>query len=511
MSYNEQTIRDLFHSWAQAPAETVTALTAAGSDRCYFRVSGGGKQAVAAYNANKLENKAFFAIGRHAQQEGVNVPAIYAIAEDELHYLQEDLGDTSLFSLLGSGDELLLKKTLEALAFMQVKGLQGFDYTQCYPVESFDRQSIFWDFNYFKYNFLKFIKIDVDEVRLEEDFNRFADYLLTADPAFFMYRDFQSRNVMIHEGKPYFIDFQGGRRGPLAYDLASFLFQVRANFSEQTKEILLQHYLNALEKLTSVNRSTFIEQLYAFAFFKGLQNLGTYGYRGLFEQKAMFAQSIPQAVHNLCALIDSGKLNHLSADYLFEVIQGYKLRVTSYELQGEDWRRLEKVGENGFSPIFTNFHQFSPISTLHPSPFTLHPLPLTVTVTSFSYKNGYPHDDSGNGGGFVFDCRGLNNPGRIPEFYDLNGRDREVINFLEKETTVSAFLQAVFAALDISVSNYIERGFTRLSVAFGCTGGQHRSVYCAEQTAKYLFEKYRVKVHLLHREQRIEQHFTPQP
>ena len=489
MLYNEQIIRDLFHTWAQAPAENISALKAAGSNRRYFRVSGGGKQAIAAYGANKLENKAFFAIDRHAHQQGAKVPIIYAVADDELHYLQEDLGDTSLFDLLGTpSDNRLLKKTLEGLAFMQVKGMQNFDYTQCYPVESFDRRSLFWDLNYFKYNSLKFTQLDIDEVRLEDDFNRLADYLLTADSSFFMYRDFQSRNVMIHNGEPYFIDFQGGRRGPLAYDVASFLFQARANFSEQTRESLLQHYLNTLEQLTTINRDNFTEQCYAFAFFKSLQNLGTYGYRGIFEQKELFRQIIPQAINSLCALIDSGKLNHLSTDYLFEVIkkvQGEKVQGTGYKVQGD-------------LPF-----------TFHPSPF--HLSPLTVAVTSFSYKLGYPHDNSGNGGGFVFDCRGLNNPGRLPEFGNLSGRNQAVIDFLEKEPTVKAFLQAVFAALDISVSNYIERGFTHLSVAFGCTGGQHRSVYCAEQTAKYLFEKYKINIRLVHREQHFEQFFSPEP
>ncbi|MDR0296234.1 MAG: phosphotransferase [Prevotellaceae bacterium] len=481
MPYNEQTIRDLFYLWVQAPAENITALKAAGSNRCYFRISGGGKQAVATYGANQLENIAFFAIGRYARQQGVKVPTIYVVADDELHYLQEDVGDISLFELLATQDNnLLLKKTLDALAFMQVKGLQGFGYTQCYPVESFDRQSIFWDLNYFKYDFLKLIRIDIDEARLEKDFNRLADYLLTADASFFMYRDFQSRNVMVHDNEPYFIDFQGGRRGPLAYDLASFLFQVRANFSEQTREALLQHYLDALEKLTTVNRPIFIEQLYAFAFFKGLQNLGTYGYRGLFEQKELFAQSIPQAIANLCSLIDSGKLNHLSTNYLFEVVQGTRYKVQGEKVQGH-------------------------------SSFTFHPSPFTVTITSFSYKKGYPHDSRGNGGGFVFDCRGLNNPGRLPEFANLNGSDKEVIDYLEKESLAKEFLQYIFAALEISICNYIERGFTNLSVAFGCTGGQHRSVYCAEQTAKYLVEKYKVKVRLVHREQRIKQLLNPKP
>ncbi|MCL2098556.1 MAG: phosphotransferase [Bacteroidales bacterium] len=482
MPYNEQIIRDLFQKWAQAPVENITALKAAGSNRQYFRIFGRGKQAVATYGTNQLENKAFFAIGRHARLQGINVPAIYAVADDELHYLQEDVGDTSLFDLLGASEApALLRKAVEALAYMQVKGLQDFDYTQCYPIASFDRQSLFWDLNYFKYNFLKFTKVDIDEVRLEEDFNRLADYLLIADSSFFMYRDFQSRNVMIHNGEPWFIDFQGGRRGPLAYDVASFLFQVRANFSEKTRMDLLEHYLKALEKLTTVNKSIFTEQLYAFAFFKGLQNLGTYGYRGIFEQKNLFLQSIPQAIDLLCTLIDSGRLNHLSTDYLFDLMRSAG----------------QKTDNSNYTSLIN--HKSSLIN------------PLTVTLTSFSYKKGYPNDNSGHGGGFVFDCRGLSNPGRLPEFSNLSGRNPAVVDYLEKEPNVKAFLQAVFASLDVSVGNYIERGFTHLSVAFGCTGGQHRSVYCAEQTAKYLVEKYKINVRLAHRELHIEEHLTPEP
>ena len=281
---------------------------------------------------------------------------------------------------------------------------------------------------------------------------------------------------MIHHDEPYFIDFQGGRRGPLAYDLASFLFQARANFSEKTREALLQHYLNTLEKFTTVHRPTFTEQLYAFAFFKSLQNLGTYGYRGLFEQKALFTQSIAQTVATLCNLINNNNLKQLSCNYLFEIINNLQLCSTT-EAQSD-------VPENR---------------------------KLAVTLYSFAYRNGYPRDSSGNNGGFVFDCRSLSNPGRLPELSNLTGRDKEVIDFLANETAVQTFLQLVFATLDISIGNYIERGFTHLAVAFGCTGGQHRSVYCAEQTAKYLVEKHKIAVRLVHREQRIEQLLMPEP
>ncbi len=478
MSYNEQLLKDLFTDWSGAEAESVTALPQAGSNRRYFRLRGGGKQAVGTYGSDLRENRAFVAIARAATRNGAPVPQVYAVAGDGLHYLQEDIGDVSLYSLLGTPQTpALLKKTMEQLAFMQVKGLDGLDYSQCYPAESFDRRSIFWDLNYFKYNFLKLMQVEFDELRLEQDFETLAARLLQPESRYFMYRDFQSRNVMLSPaGDIRFIDFQGGRHGPLAYDAASFLFQVRANFNEESKAVLLEHYLHALEQLIPVDRQEFTQELYAFAFFKGLQNLGTYGYRGLFEHKAMFLQSIPQALANLRKLIESHKADHLSTNYLFELIQD--------------------IGDS--HPLLLSAHQPAPSATAA----------LTIVVTSFSYKKGYPLDFSGNGGGFVVDCRGINNPGRRPDFRALTGRDQAVIDYLEQASRATELLQHVFATLDISVSNYIERGFTDLSVAFGCTGGQHRSVYCAEQTARYLARKYKVNIRLVHREQGIEQ-FIP--
>jgi hypothetical protein len=314
---------------------------------------------------------------------------------------------------------------------------------------------------------------------------------------------------MIQNGETRFIDFQGGRRGPLAYDPASFLFQARANFSEQTRESLFQHYLNTLEQLTTINKASFIEQWYAFAFFKSLQNLGTYGYRGIFEQKKMFTQSITQTIDILCNLINGNKLKQLGCDYLFEVLN--ELQVTRRMVrQPNVIARRPKADEANPSLTGnlnleenTELHRENHQSTSHSS--------LSVTIHSFSYKKGYPRDESGNGGGFVFDCRCLNNPGRLPEFADLSGRNKKVIDFLENESATRTFLQHIFDTLDIGISNYIERGFAHLSVAFGCTGGQHRSVYCAEQTAKHLVEKYKMNVRLVHREQYIEQIFTPEP
>jgi hypothetical protein len=382
--------------------------------------------------------------------------------------LQEDLGDTSLYDLLHTAAApALLQQAVEQLARIQVKGAEGFDWKQAYPTSTFDRRTIYNDLHYFKYNFLKFAGIEFDEWLLEDDFDRLVRCVLpSGDCPFLMYRDFQSRNIMVQEGgRLRFIDFQGARRGPLAYDLASFLFQARAGFSDAQRDALLRHYINAVEKLTPVSQDEFITQFYIFGFFRGLQTLGAYGFRGLFEKKSLFLQSIPSALCNLRNLIGSGKLDSLQMPYLFDCIH--------------------RIVPEKFTPSKTDS--------------------LTVTIHSFAFKNGYPDDFTGHGGGFVFDCRGLHNPGRIDEFKNLTGRDKAVAEYIEHQPAVKDFLLHIFAILDNSVANYTVRRFSDLYVAFGCTGGQHRSVYCAERTAAYLSGKYGVNVRLVHREQHIEQ------
>jgi aminoglycoside/choline kinase family phosphotransferase len=458
-------LSSLFERWAEMPVWSVTALPRAGSNRMYYRISGGEKSAIGTFGSDPRENKAFLALAACLRKNKVAAPEIYAEAPDGLHYLQEDLGDLSLFNLLHTPDAPeLLQQAMEQLACIQVKGAHGFDWSNAYPTEEFDARMVHFDLNYFKYNFLKFTKTNFDEWRLEDDFGKLAACLLQhPTPDYFMYRDFQSRNIMVHNGALRFIDFQGARRGPLAYDVASFLFQSRAQFSDAQREALLQHYLRSIEKLTPVNRNDFTEQFYTFGFFRGLQTLGAYGYRGLFEKKALFVQSIPATLDNLRALIRSGKLRHLKTDYLFQIINDLHVGGETFPDKNPD--------------------------------------KLTVTLHSFAFKNGYPDDFTGNGGGFVFDCRGLANPGALPEFRRLTGRDRAVADYLSQQSAVKDFLQHIFAILDNSIARYMERRFTNLSVAFGCTGGQHRSVYCAEQTAAYLAEKYDVDVRLIHREQ----------
>jgi aminoglycoside/choline kinase family phosphotransferase len=470
-------LSSLFERWAGAPAESVTELPRAGSNRMYFRFAGGGKRAIGTFGESLRENRAFLALAACLRRNGVAAPEIYAEAPDGLHYLQEDLGNLSLYVVLHTNEAMgLLQQAMEQLAYMQVKGAQGFDWLNAYPTDVFDARTVFFDLHYFKYNFLKLIQVDFDEWRLEDDFERLADSLLQCPKDYFMYRDFQSRNIMIYEGALRFIDFQGARRGPLAYDVASFLFQSRAHFSEVQREALLHHYINSVQKLTRVKRHELVTQFYTFGFFRGLQTLGAYGYRGLFEKKTLFRESIPAALENLQALIQSGKLDHLKTDYLFQLIDSMNFAIPD-------------APPNALPGV---------------------PEKLTVTVYSFSFKNGYPDDVQGHGGGFVFDCRALINPGASPKYRHLTGRDRAVANFLSKQPGVTAFLQHVFAVLDGSVLRYMERGFTSLSVAFGCTGGQHRSVYCAERAAAYLAGKYGVNIRLVHREQFFTQ-FIPAP
>ena len=467
-------LSSLFEQWAKAPVESLAALPRAGSNRMYYRINGGGKSAIGAFGSDPRENKAFLALAACLRKNGVAAPEIYAEAPDGFHYLQEDLGNLSLFDLLHTPEAPeLLQQAMSQLAYMQVKGAQGFDWSNAYPTSVFDGRTVFFDLHYFKYNFLKLTQTDFDEWQLEDDFGKLAACLLScAGTDYFMYRDFQSRNIMICNGALRFIDFQGARRGPLAYDASSFLFQSRAQFSDAQREILWQHYLAAVEKLTPVNRNDLAMQFYTFAFFRGLQTLGTYGYRGLFEKKALFLQSIPASLEKLKTLIRSGKLDPLNTNYLFQLLN-------NLHIPGEMFSRDDAEK-------------------------------LTITIHSFSFKNGYPDDFTGNGGGFVFDCRGLINPGASSEFQHLTGRDKAVADYLAQQPNVQPFLQHIFVLLDNSVTRYMERGFTHLSVAFGCTGGQHRSVYCAEQTAAYLAGKYGVNIRLVHREQHYTQ-FIPAP
>jgi aminoglycoside/choline kinase family phosphotransferase len=476
-------LKELFVRWAGVPCAECLALGANGSSRRYYRLLSspldGGKEGVSAIGciADDLrENEAFFAYARHFHAKGMPVPELYAVDADRRHYLQQDLGDQTLYSLLydkqrrgGGFDSAMLelyKQALADLAALQQAGAD-IDFTVAYPRSDFDRQSILWDLNYFKYHFLKLRHIPFDEQLLEDDFNRLADYLLTADRHYFLYRDFQARNIMVNgeiqNSKLYYIDFQGGRRGAAQYDVASLLYSAKSNLPEAIRRELLGHYLDVRD-IRGDERRRWMDLFWGYLLVRILQTLGAYGYRGLFERKDYFLQSIPLALTNLRNLL-----------------RDHPLPIPL--------------------PEISHVAQLSCLDPKETQSATAVEQTLTVTILSFSYKNGLPSDPTGNGGGFIFDCRALPNPGRYPEYKTYTGRDRRVIEFLQGEPAVGLFLDHAEAIVSQSVEKYLERNFTSLQVAFGCTGGQHRSVYCAEQLAARLSKKYHCNILLRHREQ----------
>ncbi len=462
----------LFEQWSGRAAETVLALAPSGSNRQYYRLHGGGYSAIGTYGAEPKENRAFLAFSRHFKTLNLPVPEIYASDEAQQIYLQEDFGDDHLYGHLPQlGEDFspelldLYRKSVRQLAQLQIRGGQDVDYSLCYPRAAFDEQSILWDFNTFKYYFVKLIGVPFEEEALEVDISRFAQYLLEADSDYFMFRDFQSRNIMLRDGAPFFIDYQGGRKGALQYDLASLLFQAKANLSEEIREELLQHYLDEVEQLLPIDREKFIAHFYAFVLIRCIQVLGTYGFRGLYERKSHFLASIPFALKNLRWLLRKVQLP---------------------QALPELWRTLEAVANTNH---FTSFDRQKGVES-----------PLTVYVTSFSYKFGMPEDKTDNGGGFVFDCRCLHNPGRYEPYKTMTGLEKPVIEFLEAHSNIKAFVQNCFFLIDEAVQNYLERQFSSLMISYGCTGGQHRSVYSAERTKEYLEQKYGVKVVLRHLE-----------
>ena len=443
-----------------------------GSNRIYSRETDpSGRSIIRVVGTNRDENRAFIYMARHFRALGLPVPELYSVSPDEMTYTQEDLGDTLLFDHLD--DYTLLSRTIRALAHMQVTGARDFDWSVCFPVPAMDERSIRWDLNYFKYCFLKLTGIEFSEPRLEDEFDRLVQRLTTNDqglPPTFLYRDFQSRNVMIRDAQPWFIDFQGGRRGPTQYDVASFLWQARANFAPELRERLIDEYLDELRQLQpSLAENAWRAALPHFVLFRTLQVLGAYGFRGYHERKPHFLQSIPNALRNLRDIL--ARLPEYP--YLREIADCLSAKRSNSETVVQAQPVLQRSG-------------------------------LVVTVYSFSFKKGIPSDDSGNGGGYVFDCRPTHNPGKYEEYKSLTGLDQPVIDFLEADGEILRFLESVYRLVDHHVERFLERGFTHLQVAFGCTGGQHRSVYSAEHLAHHLHEKYNVSIHLIHRERCID-------
>lgn len=447
-------------------------LPVSGSYREYARLKSQNFQVIGAFNKDIKENLAFLEFSYHFKKTDIPVPEIYSVSSDKSLYLQEDLGNTTLFDFLtktrideGFTDKItdVYKQVLTELPKIQLVAGKDINYSFCYPRQAFDKQSMMWDLNYFKYYFLKLAKISFDEQALEDDFQTFSDYLLEGEQNGFLYRDFQSRNVMLKDEKVYFIDYQGGRRGAQQYDLASLLFDAKANIPPSVREELLDFYLDELSKIKKTNREQFKTMFDGYVLIRIMQAMGAYGFRGFYEKKEHFLKSIPYALKNLETLLSKNSIN-IKIPELLSV--------------------LKEVTESEF------------LKSINPTNDK-----LTIVITSFSYKKGIPTDNSGNGGGFVFDCRAIHNPGRYEEYKHLTGKDIHVQKFLEEKSTMADFLKPVFMLVSNSVEVYLSRKFSNLSVSFGCTGGQHRSVYAAEKLAEFLRNNYPVSVVLQHREQ----------
>lgn len=460
-------IKELYKDVFRQLPQTVVRLTGDGSNRVYYRLSSDDVSVIAAVGTSVEENGAFIALSDALVKSGVSAPKVLAVSDGGLCYLQEDLGDESLYASLhnarengyfNTADVGLLCKTISQLPRIQFGVPKHFDFSLCYPVSDFNERTIMWDLNYFKYCFLKGVGVEFNESVLEDEFDRLATLLLSDNDNVFLYRDFQSRNVMLKDDEPYFIDFQGGRRGPIYYDVASFVGQARAKYTNEVVASMIDAYILALEEYKSVERGHFMNMLLLFRIFRLLQNLGTYGYRGLFERKKAFVESIPAALAQLRELL----MQTGDFPYICSLV--------------EDVAQL---------PMFLRDESKE----------------LTVDVVSFSYKRGIPDDTSGNGGGFVFDCRAIHNPGRYEPYKKLTGMDEPVIKFLETESNIAEFLENAYALVDNMIDTYLKRGFTHIQVCCGCTGGRHRSVYSAEHIARHVSDKFGVRVVVTHKMQ----------
>jgi len=466
-------LQKLFEQRFRTPAERIQALQGelGGSGRKIIRLANNQFSAIGILYGVREENVAFLLFSKHFRKHGLPVPEIYAEDLEHGAYIEEDFGDTTLFEFLSEnreGEKIAAsaveayRKVVAVLPRFQIEAGRDLDYSVCYPRGRFDRQSIAWDLNYFKYYFLRLAGIPFNEQALEDDFDCLTNFLLSADCDYFLYRDFQSRNVMLREGEPFFLDYQGGRKGALQYDIASLLYDAKADLPPELRQELLDLYIERLGDFVKIERGAFLHYFYAYVYVRILQALGAYGFRGFYERKAHFLQSVPYALKNLRWLLHNVKLPIA----LPTLLEAFNSMLASEKLQG-----LASEAEN-----------------------------LTVRIFSFSFHRGMPKDESGHGGGFVFDGRSLPNPGREERFKTLTGKDAPVIEYLNQQESVHQFLASVMSLVDASVSEYQRRGFKSLMVSFGCTGGQHRSVFLAEQLARRLRGRNGVEVVVRHRE-----------
>jgi len=466
------TIQTFYQNHFKEPIEAIETLPQSGGNRKYYRITTASKTIIATYNANIKENKAFIDFTKHFGLLQIPVPNVIAASEDADFYFQEDKGNQSLLDVLqqsGKNDYVLelYKKSIRALAKLQIQGDANFDYSLCYPNQHFGKQAILHDLLYFKFYFLDTLSIEYDKQILLEEFEQLSTQLSSGKYQYFMYRDFQSRNILVHDNEIAFIDYQGGTKGPIQYDIASLLWQAKANLSVEWKETLFEYYTNEIVKLLnqSFDKEVFTNEYYGYVLLRLLQVLGAYGFRGLFERKEHFISSIPFALLQLKNNIGSFK----------QILNGTILETV-----------LKEITSDSILNRFTS--KKANIKTK-----------LVIEINSFSYKKGIPKCENDNGGGYVFDMRGILNPGRYEAYKKLTGKDKPVQEFLEQKTIMGTFLTNVWALVDSSIENYLERDFDYLVINFGCTGGQHRSVYAAEQTAKHIQNKFNLKPILTHR------------
>ena len=502
-------------TFGSAPA-SVIPLPGAGSNRVYFRLTGkNGSTCIGCVGTSSEENRSFIRLSDHFCSKGMPMPKVFDHNDDYTIYLQQDLGSLSLFDFLKEGREKggdyseleveRLRWVMQDLPRIQFLGGSPETFQYCYPQQSMDSTSVMFDLNYFKYCFLKLSGLEFNEYRLQADFERLCSDLLLEDADTFLYRDFQARNVMLVGDTPYYIDFQGGRRGPIYYDVASFLWQASAHYSDDLRRQLIDTYWESLQDYITapdcppcyreLTRDGFDQRLRLFVFFRILQVLGAYGFRGLWEKKKHFIDSIPPALENLRSALLQGSADDYP--YLKEVLEQLEsLPLTG--LPSVDFVTTQESSSKLDSPFAAQKSSgLNPLNSLNSK--------LIVRVFSFSFKKGIPEDTSGNGGGYVFDCRSSNNPGRYEQYKTLTGLDRPVIDFLEQDGEILQFLSHIYPIVDFHAQRWIDRGFTDLQISFGCTGGQHRSVYCAQHVAEHLHDKFGVEVHLCHRERGITQ------
>jgi aminoglycoside/choline kinase family phosphotransferase len=481
MATPQEQIELLFNEFSTAKIKIIDKLPQSGGDRIYFRLATENNETfIATYSNNLKENDTFLYFTKHFKSAGAPVPTVFAISAEKNIYIQEDFGSICLLDKLeanGATEDVknLYKTTLKSLVQLQINGDKNLDYSKCITSKEFGKQAILSDFLYFKYYFLDTLKIPYDKEKLGDDLDALSTYLNHTDYKYFLFRDFQSRNVMIKNDEPFFIDYQGGMHGALQYDVASMLWQAKADLSDEWKNELLQYYLDCaeVELGQTIDRARFVSQYNGYVLIRLLQVLGAYGFRGLFERKAHFLTSIPLALRNLKWFLQNNKMG---------------ISVPEFE------RVLELIVTDEI------IHRFEPTKATAETP-------LVVQIKSFSFlKSGYPKNVSDNGGGFVFDCRGILNPGRIEQHKTETGRDKPVQDYLTEKTRMEEFLAGVFSTVDISIEDYIKRNFEILEVNFGCTGGQHRSVYAADALARHLKNKYAVKVVVKHLEQNFEEY-----